>query len=362
MIFVDAFDRARYLVAKNRYDEAMREYEKMLEASPRDERAICGMALASMSRLQIDDVISYMEGILLARPGAAYPHGITGMALHDDGRLDDALACYERMLSADPGEASAYVRKAQILHSQGREQECAEAVAACASAPLSGRESPKEKSRLRELGRRVSGGEPPGFRFEDNGTFLPGLWELLDVLFGPEPPGPEDEFDFDGVRLAGRGDYAECMAGLDAIIATRPVPSAWCMKGMLLSGRYRAGEALDCYDGAIEAYPGEILAYASKAELLADGGDEEGAAECVRAALRAKPSNPRAARLQRSLQAVHEYIEHHGRHPETDSLSRAGELGRWAARRRAGIPARRGAFLRSRRSGGARRLRGGRRR
>ena len=361
---MDIFERARDLVARGRYDGAMRTYEKIAEASPRDERALCGMALVAMVRVQKDYVLTNMELALSVRPDAAYPHGIVGMVLHSDGRLDEALASYGRMLSADSGEASAYVRKAQILRSQGKEQECAEAIKSCLDAPLSGRESPKEKRRLREMGRRVASGEPPVFRFEDDGTFLPGLWEMLDVLFGPDSPGQKGEFDFDGVTLAGRGDYAECMASLDEIIATSQDSAAWCMKGMLLSGEGSIDEALACYDRAVEAEPGEMLAYSNKAELLADRGDLDGARECLRTALDAKPSNQGAARLQYGLQAMCEYIERHGRHPGVDSISRAGEVGRWAAWRRAGMPegTRHGQRFAPGSREPRRRLRGGRRR
>lgn len=363
---MDMFERARLLFAKGNYNGASREYEKIAKESPHDERVLCGMALVSMARVQIDYVLVNMELVLSVRPDAVYPHGISGMALCDGGQLDEALACYERMLSMDPGEVSAYIRKAQILYSQGRKQECAEAIKACLGARWSGRESPKETRRLDELGRHVQAGEPPGFRFEDNGTFLPGMWELLDVLFGPDPPGPEGNLDFDGVRLAGRGNRAECMDGLDHIITTRQDSSAWCMKGMLLSGEYHIDESIACYDRAIEAEPGEVLAYPSKAELLADKGDLEGALECIRTALDVKPSNPDAARLQCSLHTVYAYIKEHGKHPGVDSLSRAGDVGRWAAWRRAGMPTKRNShFGMLGRRGGSRsgaRLRGGRRR
>ena len=83
---MDRFERAREMIAKGDYDGAMREYEAAAKSSPYDERALCGQALAYMSRGQSQKVIECMADASVTNPGAAYPtprstHQ-TGQALH----------------------------------------------------------------------------------------------------------------------------------------------------------------------------------------------------------------------------------------------------------------------------------------
>ena len=330
--------RAAQMLASGKLAGARREYEAAQKQSPDDERALCGMTLAFACSRQRDKVLECANKILAARPGAAYPHGVIGTVLHEWGFLEGALARYDKVLSADPGEVSACARKAEILQVMGMEQECSDTVAACLEASWSGRESPKEERRLREMADSMDDGGPVAFKTGDGGTFFPGLWEMLEVALGPDPgrAAPGGEPDFEGIRLAGAGNLQECIAWIDATVKGHPRPARLlCMKAAALLEAGRAGEALACYGRAAEIEPGETLAYAGKADLLADEGDLDGARECVEAALAAKARDKSRAKMQESLRNARGMLEDNGEWPAIRPSAVMPDLIRWAAGRRA---------------------------
>ena len=335
----DAREWIALMIADGNLDEAMRECRTLEKEIPRDEHALCGKALVHMCRGQLDEALKCAYGVLGARPGAAYPYGIAGMIMEDRERFYEALCCYERMLAMNPGEAPAYVRKAQLFRFIDRELECQQAIKECLAAPLSGRESPKEKRRLREMGDAVKAGVPARLEAGDSGTFLPGLWEMIDVALGPDPgwavPGPHGEPDFDGATLVGRGDLKKYLAITDDYIKRHPYASdGWCTKGSLLIEDGRPGEAVACYDRSIELDPGETLAYSSKAELLVNAGEQNGALECLRVGIGVKPNDQSCAGLQENMRQVFKHVESGEPWPNVQSFSIMPNLIRWAAQRR----------------------------
>lgn len=332
-----ALRRAQQLIAGGDYPAAMREYRAAEKRSPYDERVLCGKALAFMSDGRTDRAVSCMADASVSNPGAAYPHGVAGAAMHAQGSPGDALECYEMMLSADPGEAAAYVRKAQALADLGMEKESEAAIRACLGASLSGRESHKERKRLRVMGARLARGEPPRFRVSDSATFIPGLWELLDVLFGPEKPDPGEESDLQGIGIVGSGDFAGHMRAMDGPFGSLLGPAkALCIKGDLLMDEDRADEASACYDRAIKAEPGDMLAYSHKADMLEDSGDRAGALECLRAARAVAVRGSVNVMVQKDLRGLLDQLEDGQEYPESDAMSQAATRGFWAAGRRAG--------------------------
>ena len=347
-----ALARAAAMFADDEPDEAMREYEKAEKQSPLDERVLCGMALAHMWRGNRDKIAEYVKQLRAVRPGAGYPHGITGIFMDELGSQDFALRCYDLMIAADPGEVSAYVRKAMILRRKGMEKECSDTIKECLDARWSGRESPKEKRRLREMGENAAKGERIAFKTHDSGTFLPGLWEMLDLAFGPDrisPDGPDGKSDFEGIRLAGKGDLQAGLEWAEHAYGGGPQSAlTWSTKGMLLAEDGRVDEAVACYERAAELDPGGTLPYSCKANLLADEGNLKGARECIREALSYAPPNPACAGLQEELAGVLKALESGGEWPQVRSSQVVMGRIRWAAGRRSKKPGGRG----RRRAGG----------
>ena len=329
-----ALARAARTLAYGKIREAVREYEEIARKHPLNERAACGLGLASVCDGHYHDMLSLARRALLANPGAAYPHGITGTVHEDWYLLDDPLPHYERMLSADPGEVSAYVRKARLLQRDGKEKECAQAISDCLDADWSGRESPREAKRVREMGACADRGRRVEFKALDGAAFIPGLWEALDVAFGPDAGGTDDP-DYEGVRLAGRGDLRGCLARADrAIEGDSRSAEPWCIKGDLLAEDGRAAEAVACYDRAVEIDPDMARAHRGKAILLFDGGDREGAAECLRDALYTDPDAEWSPDMRDLCEAL-DCLESGVGWPRATAERAAAERIRWAAGRRA---------------------------
>ena len=329
--------RAAKMIADGKPRKAMDEYRKAEKQSPRDERVLCGMTLVYVWRGQYGRMFECAEKLLAVRPGAAYAHGIFGMYYDEWGAPDGALKRYDEMLEADPGEASAYARKALDLHYMGREKESSQTIRECLGVAWSGRESPREKRRLREMGRSLEKNGRVAFKAHDSVTFFPGLWEMLDIAFGPDPASSgEREPDFEGVRLVGKGDLRECMEWVERTIEARPRSAMpWCIKGLLLVEDGRAAEAITCYERAAEIDPGEMAAYSGKAILLADEGDLKGALECIEAATSREPPNDRCADMQEDLKYVYGRLLEEGEWPQTKSSQAIGDIVQWAAGRRA---------------------------
>lgn len=351
--------KAAKMASDGKPNKAMSEYKKAEKQHPADERVLCGMTLVYLWRDHDNKAHDYAEKLEAVRPDATYLHGITGMRWDGwwmrnvtlarlgfsggiDGfqwRMHDAsLESYDKMLAADPGEVSAYVRKALILHSKGMEKECADTIKECLAARWSGRESPKERKRLREMGRSIEKSGRVKFKSHDTATFLPGLWEMLDIAFGPDQGGLSGrggEPDLEGFRLAGEGDLQECLEEADRGIKERPSSAEpWYAKGMLLAEGGRIAEALACYERAGELEPDKMRAYSRKACLLADEGDANGAIECLNAALSIKPRDYKQSLFKDELFDALGWLEAAGRWPPAKPSRVLGDMVRWAAGRR----------------------------
>ena len=328
-----ALARAARTLAYGKVRSAVREYREIAQERPGDERAACGLALASVCGGFYYRMPSMAQDVLSARPDAAYPHGMIGTYCEERDPLENALPHYERMLSADPGEVSAYVRKARLLQHDGKEKECAQAISDCLDADWSGRESPREAKRVREMGACADRGRRVEFKALDGAAFIPGLWEALDVAFGPDAGGTDDP-DYEGVRLAGRGDLRGCLARADrAIEGDSRSAEPWCIKGDLLAEDGRAAEAVACYDRAVEIDPDMARAHRGKAFLLFDGGNKKGAIKCLSKVFDFRFDDASSELLD--LYEVLESLESGRGWPQATAEPAAIERIRWAAGRRA---------------------------
>ena len=333
-----ALARAVEMLADNKPRKAMNEYRKAEKYSPRDERVLCGMALMYLWSGHDNKALEYVEKLRAVRPDAACLHGIAGMSLEAYRRPEAALECYDQMLAADPGEVSAYVRKAMILHYDGMEKECSETIRECLNASWSGRESPKEKRRLREMGRSLEKKGRVAFKVHDGETFFPGLWEMLDMAFGPdqETGAPDAKLDFEGIRLAGKGDMRGCLERAERAIKDRPHSTTpWCMKATLLVEDGRIDEAMACYERAGEIDSDAMEVYFGKAALLVDEGNTKGALKYIGKALYYELEDDKGYEMQKDLAYVHGELENGFDWPQLRGLRAVSDVIRWAAGRRA---------------------------
>ena len=332
-----ALATAAKMLADGKPRKAMNEYRKAERHSPRDERVLCGIVLMYLWSGHSNKTREYAEKLYAVRPDAAYLHGALGMSWEEWRSYDRALKCYDQMLEADPGEVSAYVRKAMILRLNSMEKECAKTIQECLDASWSGRESPKEKRRLREMGQSIEKNGRVTFKVHDNATFFPGLWEMLDIVFGPDRAtgAPDAELDFEGIRLAGKGDLQGCLEQAERAIKGQPHSTTpWRMKGMLLAEDGRVDEAIACYERAANIDSDDMTVCYDKAALLVDEGDIKGALKCIDGALDYELEDDRGFEMQKELAYVHEELKNFGEWPRPESLRAISGMIQWAAGRR----------------------------
>lgn len=328
--------RATEFVAAERYYDATYKYGAAAKFAPADERVRCGIALGRVGTDYPPTVISEMLAVLRARPGAAYAHGIIGMAMQEMGRWEGALSSYEAMVDADPSETAARAKKAQALLMLGREKEAGEAARELAGMPPSGREYPREAMRLRRIADEAAAGR--GFRpqVSDDFVIMPGLRELLDQTAGPDPGGAPD---IEGMIVAGAADL-EAAAGLAGSAMKTGSADAMIAMGAVLADGGRSGEASACYDRAIAAEPGNMRAHMAKAILVFDGGDAEGAEECMLRAGKARPTGKNSMGTRKVLRQWRESIAAgKGMYPVFGPFRGMRAIGRWTAGRRQGMGA-----------------------
>ena len=305
--------RAARLASEGQYEESLRLYESACEAAPRDERALCGKALALMLAERQLEAAECMQDVIDGFPEASYPYGVIGFIMEEDGDLDAALICYESMIMMNPSEASAYVRRAQIFQDAGYEEECDWEMRECAEACNIDWESPRAAERLEDMMGRVLADASPGFRTSDSAAFMPGLRGLLDRAVGDGLPASED-MDLDALALAGSAERAEAISTFDRALAEHPDSTEMLyVKCMLLSDEGRAAEAMACCERIIKTRPGSMLGYERKLVLLQDAGDRQGIIECLDAALAAAPESADEAGLQEGLRAWRGTLEGGGR-------------------------------------------------
>ena len=284
-------------------DDAVREYKAVAKQHPRDERALCGIALACVLTGEFVEATKCMRAVLKLQPDAAYPHGIIGAIAQETNDWDAALTCYDSMILADPSEAAPYVRKAQILLHGGRHKECIEAINRCAEAASLDRETPRAVERLHSIIEDVRAGRTPAIKTHDSVVFVPGLRILLDRVVGEGLP-MADGLNVAAISLGTSAERVEAIDALGQMLEERGFADAWCAMGELLHLEGRIAESLECYDRAIEIKPGNIDAYSQKLAVLQDIGDLDGIMVCLDEVRHETPEHEDDARMQDNLRLL----------------------------------------------------------
>lgn len=97
------------------WNEAAREYEKMVRDAPDDSGARTRMLETYMLAGQADKAVAELEPVVEANPGDVYNSDLLLNAYVKAGMKDKALTLYQSRLSADPGSAGLHARYAQAL-------------------------------------------------------------------------------------------------------------------------------------------------------------------------------------------------------------------------------------------------------
>jgi tetratricopeptide (TPR) repeat protein len=236
-----------YLLTRNRFDEAIRQFRQVLEIDPRSYEAYnnLGGALTRVGR--VDEAVAFYEKSLAIRPQHTKALSSLGNILLSRGRIDEAIGQFRKAVEVEPGNPVAHVRLGNALICRGQ---LAEAAAHYRAAL---RLDPENADADRALS---------------------------DVL-------------------ARQGRLDEAISHYQAVLDTQPTNAeAHCQLGMALLCEGRFDEGTGHLQRALEIQPDHTAAHHSLALALAGKGRYDQAVIHFRKAIAAEPHN---AEVQKNL-------------------------------------------------------------
>ncbi|MEV6039640.1 tetratricopeptide repeat protein [Nonomuraea sp. NPDC052116] len=228
-----------------------------------------GKALVEVRRGRHEAAMELVqEAIDLAEKDLAGEHPIHRLVLHANraqllamaGRTEEALAGYTRAVEADPGYPDYYLERGNLLHRLGRTQEAlADYEAVMRLSP------PFPEAYYNRAEVRFAAGDLDGARADLDHTLE------LDPEFAPA------YVNRSGIDVV-MGDYARAREDVVRGLGLTPRdPHLLCVLGQVELAEGRRPEARTAFDGALEADPELVAAWAGRAELAFESGDHDAA-------------------------------------------------------------------------------------
>lgn len=103
------------LISENRYEEAIKYYDKILEINPNDEKALLNKGSVLIELDRIEEAIKYYERIIEINPNNVKALASKGIALAHLQEYNDALVMIDRALLLDPDNEIVKGKKANFL-------------------------------------------------------------------------------------------------------------------------------------------------------------------------------------------------------------------------------------------------------
>ncbi|WP_431931828.1 tetratricopeptide repeat protein [Nonomuraea jabiensis] len=228
-----------------------------------------GKALVEVRRGRHEAAMELVQqAIDLAETDLAGEHPIHRLVLHANraqllamaGRTEEALADYTRAVEADPGYPDYYLERGNLLHRLGRSEEAlADYEAVMRLSP------PFPEAYYNRAEVRFAAGDLDGARADLDHTLE------LDPEFAPA------YVNRSGIDVV-MGDYASAREDVVRGLGLTPRdPHLLCVLGQVELAEGRRPEARTAFDGALEADPELVAAWAGRAELAFEGGEHDAA-------------------------------------------------------------------------------------
>lgn len=103
------------LISENRYEEAIKYYDKILEINPNDEKALLNKGSVLIELDRIEEAIKHYERIIEINPNNVKALASKGIALAHLQEYNDALVMIDRALLLDPDNEIVKGKKANFL-------------------------------------------------------------------------------------------------------------------------------------------------------------------------------------------------------------------------------------------------------
>ena len=294
---------ARTLVAEKRYDDARKEFEKLLRLNPENPDVLFAVGILS---LQLNDVATAEKHLkhfmLLGRGEQDAARFYLGQIAEQAGKNDEALEWYRAVADGEQ-KAPAHVRAAQLLVQQNKLDEAREQIAiARASTPTDSRLIIAESQLLREGGRYAEG------------------YAMLSAALEAQPDDPDLLYET-ALMAEKLNDVTTMERHLRYLIKLKPEEAiAYNALGYSLADRkVRLTEAVQLIDKALALKPNDPFILDSKGWALFRQGQANEALTTLKKAYALKPDAEIAAHIGEVLWSL-------GRHDEAIKLWRDATL------------------------------------
>lgn len=119
--YVDAhFNLAEDLRRVGEHEEAAKEYEFVLQRSPREHRALAGLGGVHVAKGRLKKAIEAYQKALTIRPDDSILLSSLGIVLAATGQVYDAMVLYEKAVVVSPKDATLQLQFGSILATMGR--------------------------------------------------------------------------------------------------------------------------------------------------------------------------------------------------------------------------------------------------
>ncbi len=108
------------LAAQGKWDEAIQQYELVLQTRPRNAEAHNNLGLALAAQRKWNEAIQHYEQALKSKPNLPFAHNNLGVAFAEQGKWQEASQHYEQALQSSPNLAEAHYNLGLALGAQGK--------------------------------------------------------------------------------------------------------------------------------------------------------------------------------------------------------------------------------------------------
>ena len=267
---------ARALASLERFDEAMRAYEKACRLRP-EAGALVELAQLKLQRGEAAAAEALLHQARRQTPHDASVQATLGDACQRQNRPQEAEAAYRRALELDTGHFGAQVRLSELLRETGRLDEAE----AAARRTLELDDEAAASHLTLGMAQRAKGRMEHAMRAFRRAIDLdPGATQARQQL---------------ALALREEDRVEEAEAELRAALRLRPKsPSLLADHGMVLADLMRYDESLACFDRALEHAPRSVLAINRKALVVDHLGDRAQGLALLQQAARLAPEDEHA--------------------------------------------------------------------
>jgi tetratricopeptide (TPR) repeat protein len=110
--------RAEAAIGAQRYDDALRDFSALQQASPQNQRIVLGIGMAQVGKGDWRAAITTFDSILARTPKAAVAYYGRAMAERAAGRVDDAIKDLDQAIALDPRNPQYLQVRAQLAASR----------------------------------------------------------------------------------------------------------------------------------------------------------------------------------------------------------------------------------------------------